>query len=480
MNYSIIIFILGWILEISAGLMTLPAVTALIYHEFEGLAFVPVILGCLIVGFLLLRKKPSKNAFYAREGFVTVALSWIVLSFVGCLPFFISGCIPNLVDALFETVSGFTTTGASILRDIEVLPRCMLIWRSFTHWTGGMGVLVFILCLLPMTGGYHMSLMKAESPGPSVSRLVPKVRSTAIILYQIYLFMTCLEVVFLLLGGMPFFDALCISFGTAGTGGFGILNSSLGSYSTYIQVVVTIFMIAFGVNFNVYYLVMSKKLRSAFMVEELRYYLLIIAGSILLISINVRGYFPTYTQSLQQSAFQVGSIITTTGFSTTDFNMWPAFSKTILVLLMFCGACAGSTGGGIKVSRVAILCKTVSKELQIYLHPNAVKKIKMDNKVIPHEVVRATNIFMVVYILLFALSVLLVSLDEFDLTTNFTAVAATFNNIGPGLAKVGPVENFAMFSARAKIVLILDMLAGRLEIFPLLILFLPKTWKRFG
>jgi len=479
MNYSIIIYIVGWILEISAALMVLPVITAILYGESAGVSFVITMAVSLLLGFIIIRRKPENKVFYTREGFVTVAVSWLTLSIVGSVPFVISGSIPNPVNALFETVSGFTTTGASILSDVEALPHCVLIWRSFTHWIGGMGVLVFILCLLPLTGGYQMNLMKAESPGPSVSRLVPKVRSTAIILYKIYMVLTVLQIIALLLCGMPLFDTLCTAFGTAGTGGFGVKNSSIGGYNTAIQIVTTVFMILFGVNFKVYYLIKIRKIKPAFLVEEIRYYFGVILLSIILIASNCRSLFPSMARSFQQAAFQVGSIVTTTGFSTTDFDQWPGFSKTILVLLMFMGACAGSTGGGIKVSRLVILVKTVKKEIQILLHPNAVKKVKMDNKVIAHEVVRATNIFMVVYIFLFAASVLVVSINNFDMTTNFTAVAATFNNIGPGLSLVGPTCNFDLFSPLSKIVLIFDMLAGRLEIFPMLILLVPSTWKKF-
>lgn len=479
MNYSIIIYIIGWILKLEAAFMVLPGITALIYREKAGFAFLITMAFCLLIGFPMTHRRVRDKVFHTKEGFVTVALSWMVLSIVGSIPFVISGCIPNPVDALFETVSGFTTTGASILKDVEALPNCMLFWRSFTHWIGGMGVLVFILCLLPLTGGYHMNLMKAESPGPSVSRLVPKVQSTAKILYGIYLGLTILQIILLLAGKMPLFDALCTSFGTAGTGGFGIKNNSIAGYSTYIQVVVTIFMIMFGINFNIYFLLLTKKFAQAYKNEEVRYYLGIIAAAVLVIAFNARHMFENIGTAIQQSAFQVGSIITTTGFATTDFNQWPQVSRTILVMLMFVGACAGSTGGGIKVSRLIILCKTVRKELHLYLHPNAVKKIKTDGKAIPHEVVRSTNIFLVVYVLIFAGSVLLIGFDNFDLTTNFTAVAATFNNIGPGLELVGPTQNFSIFSPGSKCVLIFDMLAGRLEIFPLLLLFVRDTWKKF-
>ena len=342
-----------------------------------------------------------------------------------------------------------------------------------------MGVLVFILSLLPLTGGYHMNLMKAESPGPSVSKLVPKVQSTAKILYGIYFVMTVIQIILLLLGGMPLFDSLCAAFGTAGTGGLGIKSDSMAGYSTYLQVVITIFMILFGINFNAYFLLITRKFAQAFKMEEVRYYLGIIAIAVLIITCNIYHMYGSVSESLQQAAFQVGSIITTTGYATTDFNLWPEISRTIPVMLMFIGACAGSTGGGIKVSRILILCKTIRKELHIFLHPNAVKKIKMDGKVIPHEVLRSTNIFIIVYILIIAGSIFLIAFDDFDLITNFTAVTATFNNIGPGLELVGPIGNFGMFSWFSKIVLTFDMLAGRLEIFPLLLLFVRDTWKKF-
>lgn len=342
-----------------------------------------------------------------------------------------------------------------------------------------MGVLVFLLSLLPLAGGYHMNLMKAESPGPSVSKLVPKVQSTAKILYTIYFGMTLIQLALLLIGRVPLFDSLCITFGTAGTGGFGIVNDSLGSYSTYCQVVTTIFMILFGVNFSAYYLILTKKFRQAFKYEEVRYYFGIIAVAIVIIALNTAHLFRNLLTAFQQAAFQVGSIITTTGFSSTDFNQWPALSKTVLVLLMFVGACAGSTGGGIKVSRILILCKAAKKEFQLYLHPNAVKKIKMDDKVITHDILRSTNIYISLYLMIFAASVLLIAIDNFDLITNFMAVTATLNNVGPGFEIVGPMGNFSSFSYLSKCVLIFDMLAGRLEIFPLLLLFFKGTWKKF-
>ena len=479
MNFRIIAYIVGWVCNFQAAFMMLPLLTAGIYREKDFSAFLLAMLVCLVVGVPLTRKKPKNKVFYIKYGCVAVALSWLALCIFGAIPFVVSGCIPHPIDALFETVSGFTTTGSSILSDVEVLPHCILIWRSFTHWIGGMGVLVFLLSLLPLAGGYHMNLMKAESPGPSVSKLVPKVQSTAKILYTIYFGMTLIQLALLLIGRVPLFDSLCITFGTAGTGGFGIVNDSLGSYSTYCQVVTTIFMILFGVNFSAYYLVLTKKFRQAFKYEEVRYYFGIIAVAIVIIALNTAHLFRNLLTAFQQAAFQVGSIITTTGFSSTDFNQWPALSKTVLVLLMFVGACAGSTGGGIKVSRILILCKAAKKEFQLYLHPNAVKKIKMDDKIITHDILRSTNIYISLYLMIFAASVLLIAIDNFDLITNFTAVTATLNNIGPGFEIVGPMGNFSSFSYLSKCVLIFDMLAGRLEIFPLLLLFFKGTWKKF-
>ena len=357
MNYSMIFFIIGWVFIIEAALMAPSALVAVLYSERSIWAFAAAIGLCLLLGVPLVRKQPANKVFYAKEGCVTVALSWIVMSLMGALPFVFSGVIPSIVDAMFETVSGFTTTGASILKDVEVLPRCMLFWRSFTHWIGGMGVLVFLLCLLPMSGGgYSMNLMKAESPGPSVSKLVPKVRSTAKLLYGLYVALSLLELALLLLGSMPLFDALCTTFGTAGTGGFGIKNSSIGEYSAYIQSIVTIFMILFGINFNVYFLLYMRKPKEALRCEEAGWYLAIIAVSTLIITVFIRNSFPDLVTAFRHAAFQVGSIITTTGFSTVDFNVWPAVPRAILVLLMFIGACAGSTGGGIKVSPGSCSC----------------------------------------------------------------------------------------------------------------------------
>jgi Trk-type K+ transport systems, membrane components len=478
MNYSIIRYILCRVLEFQALFLALPCVVALIYGEREGFAYLVVAVSCLLVGALGKLRKPKSSVFYAREGFVAVSLSWILLSVTGALPLFLSGEFSSYTDALFETISGLTTTGASILADVEALSKCNLFWRSFTHWIGGMGVLVLILAILPLAGGYNMHLMRAESPGPTVGKLVPRVRHTARILYEMYIFLTVIQIILLLLTGMSPFEAMTISFGTAGTGGFGVLNSSIGSYAVASQVVITIFMILFGVNFNVYYLIRARKPMQAFKHEEMRYYLGIILAAVLLITINIRGSFQSLFEAFHHAAFQVASIITTTGFSTVDFNMWPEFSKAILVALMFVGACAGSTGGGIKVSRVMIMLKMVKNELSHLIHPKRVRQVTIESRVVNKEILRSISVFFIAYIVIFAASTLLVSLDNLDFTTNFTAVAATLNNIGPGLNEVGPAANFSVYCQPAKFVLMFDMLAGRLELFPLLLLFSPSTWKR--
>ncbi len=480
MNYAIVFRLLGYILMIEGALLLLPAATSLLYGEWPVLAvFLLTAAVSAGIGFALRAIKPRSKVFYMREGFAATALSWIVISVVGAVPFVLTGCIPNPVDALFETVSGFTTTGASILPAVEGLPKGILLWRSFTHWIGGMGVLVFLLSLLPLTGGSHVNLMKAESPGPQVDKLVPKVQSTAKILYGIYIVLTVLELVFLLFGGMPLFESLLTAFGTAGTGGFGFKNDSFASFSPYIQWVVTVFMILFGVNFNAYFLLLMRKFRRAAASEEVRGYFVIIAAAVAVITVNIHSLYNSFGEALRQAAFQVGSIITTTGFSSCDFDLWPTLSKEVLVALMFVGACAGSTGGGIKVSRFLILGKTLVKELKQALHPQVVAPVRMDGKLVNQETIRTTNVFIAAYIFIFAASLFFISLDGFDMVTNFTAIAATLNNIGPGLAQVGPMMNFGSFTNPAKLVMIFDMLAGRLEIFPMLVLFLPDTWRRF-
>lgn len=477
MNGSIIRYILGYVLKIEAALMLLPCLVALIYQEREGIYYLMVAGGVMLVGIATTWKKPYDTVFYLKEGCVTTALSWILMSLCGCLPFWLTGEIPSFTDALFETISGFTTTGASILSDVEALSYTSLFWRSFTHWIGGMGVLVFLLAVIPMSGGSNINLMRAESPGPSVGKLVPKMRYTAQILYIIYFGLTIVEIILLLIGKMPLFDAIATGFGTAGTGGFGIKNDSMTSYSPYIQWVVTIFMILFGVNFNAFYLIVFGKIKKALCMEEVRYYFLIIVVAVGIIFTSLFRATGNIADSLRHAAFQVGSVITTTGFSTADFEQWSQTCKTVLVLLMFVGACAGSTGGGIKVSRFVVLFKTVIKELNSYIHPKIIKKIRIEGKPVEHEVVRAINVYFITFMILFSLSVFLISLEGRDLITNFTAVIATINNIGPGLELVGPTQNFGFFSVFSKWVLMFDMLAGRLELFPLLILFHPAVWR---
>ncbi len=485
MNYSIIKRTLGWIFLFEAIFFLVPLVTAIVYWEPEFFSFFISMVLCGLLGWACIAGQPKDSSIYAKEGFVIVSLSWIVLSVFGALPFVFSGAIPNFIDALFETASGFTTTGATIIptgEAIEAMPRSILMWRSFTHWVGGMGVLVFLMAFLPLSGARNMHIMKAESPGPVVSKLVPKVRSTAIILYAIYFVMTAIQFVLLLVGDMPVFDALTTAFGTAGTGGFAVKGDSMASYSSYIQIVVTVFMLLFSVNFNSYYFLCRGRWKEV-LSEEVRIFFGIVLTSIALITLNVYfsesiHYNYSFTETLKHTAFSVASIISTTGFTTENFDLWPAFSKTILVAIMFVGACAGSTGGGIKVSRVAILCKGGSNELYRMLHPKQIKNVTMDKRAIDHEVVRNVQSYFIVYVLIFLVSLLLVALDGASMTTNFTAVTATINNIGPGLEAVGPAGNFAFYSWWAKLVLIFDMLAGRLELFPMLILFAPTTWRK--
>lgn len=480
MNYISILNILGWIIGIEGLFMLLPLVTAVIYGEGSGIFFVISMAVCAVCWFVFTRPKSRHDRFYAREGYVTVALAWILMSLIGALPFTMSGEIPSYLDAVFEIVSGFTTTGASILDDVEALSRCMLIWRSFSHWVGGMGVLVFVLAILPLAGGgSNFALMQAESPGPSVSKLVPHLKATAQNLYVIYTGLTVLEIVLLCVGGMPFFESICHAFGTAGTGGFGILRDSIGSYNTYLQVVITVFMVIFGVNFEFFFLCIIRRFRDALRMEEVRWYLIIFFGTSFLIALNLflrQG--GTFWYDFQQSAFQVASIMTTTGYSTCDFDLWPGFSKMLLVILMFIGACAGSTGGGMKVSRIIIYVKAGIREARSLIHPREVSCVRLNGERIDTAILRGAMMFLACYLMLFVISMGLVSLDCDDFTTGFTAVAATINNIGPGLAQVGPTCSFGFLSPLSKIVLTFDMLAGRLELFPMLILFFPSTWKK--
>lgn len=478
MNYSMVAYILGCVLKFESAFLLLPMLVGLIYKEDTPISYAIVAAVCLILGLLLTRKKPKSTTLYTREGFVTVSLSWIVMSIFGAMPFVLTGDIPFYIDALFETISGFTTTGASILTEVESLSYTGLFWRSFSHWIGGMGVFVFIMAILPLMGGSTMNLMKAESPGPSVNKLVPHVKDTAKILYGIYIAMTIIEVILLCAFGMNLFDSLTTTFGTVGTGGFGIKNDSMAGYSPALQNIVTIFMILSGVNYTAYFLLLSGKIKDALHIEEVRWYFIIIFVSAGLITKDTMHMYSTLGETLRHAFFQVGSIITTTGYATTDFDLWPEMSKCILVILMFIGACAGSTGGGMKVSRFIIFFKSIRKELSLIIHPREVRKMRMDGHVLEHEVLRSTNVFLGIYFVLLLGSTLLISVDEFNFTTNFTAVAATLNNIGPGLDLVGPTQNFSIFSPFSKCVLMFDMLAGRLELFPMMILFLPATWKR--
>ncbi len=480
MNSSIIRYIQGKVLMIEGALLLLPCLIALIYKEKTGLYFLLVAAISALTGYLASRHKPENPVFYLKEGCLITVGSWFLMSLFGALPFFISREIPSFTDALFETISGFTTTGASILSDVESMSHCSLFWRSFTHWIGGMGVLVFLLAIIPLNGGSNFNLMRAESPGPSVGKLMPKLKSTAQLLYVIYFVMTVAEIILLIISRMPVFDAFTLSFGTAGTGGFGVRNDSIASYSALQQWIITIFMLLFGVNFNMYYLLMFREYKRAFGMEEVRVYAAIVLCATASISISLWDRFASFSENIRTCAFQVATIITTTGYATTDFDTWNTFSKMILVCLMFCGGCAGSTAGGIKVSRFVIGMKTVKKELTSFLHPKSIKKIQMDDKPIEHEVVRSTNVYFLTFTATFVISMLLLSIDKEDIVTCFTAVAATLNNVGPGLSMVGPTQNYGHFSILSKYVMMFDMLAGRLELFPLLIVFHPALWKEMS
>ena len=429
--------------------------------------------------FLLFTCRGPKRGFHAKEGLVSVGVGWIVLSLLGCLPFYLSGEIPHFVDAFFEIVSGFTTTGASILPDVESLSRGILYWRSFSHWLGGMGVLVFLRAVVPTGGGdgFTMHILRAESPGPNVGKLVPRMKQTAGILYLIYIVMTIINVVFLLIGDMPLFDAVCTAFGTAGTGGFGIKNDSMASYSPYLQNVTTIFMFLFGVNFSCYYLLLMKEVASVFRDEELRLYLGLAAASIAAIAWNIRSLYETWEETIRHAAFQVGTVMTTTGYATTDFDLWPSFSKSILLMLMIVGACAGSTGGGIKCIRVLLLFKSLRRNIRQVIHPRKVEVIRSNGQVIDEKILDNTNAYLAAYVIILIVSCIAISLDGFSTTTNISAVIACFNNIGPGLEAVGPTCSFGAYSTFSKLVLTFDMLAGRLEIFPILALLSRSTWQ---
>ncbi len=480
MNFVVVLYIIGWILEFEAVFLLLPVFVAAYYGEVpQVLSFCIAASVSYILGFLLKLRKPSSKELYMREGFVTVAFGWISLSLIGAIPFTLSGDIPRYIDAVFESISGFTTTGASILTDVEVLSKSGLFWRSFTHWIGGMGVFVFIMSILPLMGSSTMNLMKAESTGPSVDKFVPKTRDTAKLLYEIYLGLTVIGCIVFMICGLPFYDAVTIIFGTVGTGGFGIFNTSIGGYNPAVQWAVTIFMLLAGLNYTFYFCLISKKIKEAFDIEEIKWYLFLVAVCIILITVNISKVYGSIGEAIRHASFQVASIVTTTGFSTADFDAWPAFSQTILVILMFVGSCSGCTAGGIKISRVVIFIKSIHKELCSMVHPRQVLKIRMDRKPVPHETVRATNVYFAAYFFTFFASMLLISLNCLDFKTNFTAIVAMMGNIGPGLSLVGPTGNFSVFNDMSKIVLMFDMLAGRLELFPMLILFHPSTWRKY-
>lgn len=481
MNYKMVGRFLAQILAVEGVFMIPAAVISFVNGEIQAFqAFLWSLFAiCMVVILLFIACRDTKTQFYAKEGLVCVGISWIVLGLLGCLPFFLSGEIPGYLDALFEIVSGFTTTGASILPEVESMSKGLLYWRSFSHWLGGMGVLVFLLAFIPAGGrgsGYTMHILRAESPGPNVGKLVPKMKDTAKILYLIYVLLTVLNIVFLLIGRMPAFDAVCTAFGTAGTGGFGIRNDSIASYSPYLQNVCTVFMLLFGVNFSCYYLLLMRNFKNVFHDEELRMYLGVVLGSVVLIAWNLRGFYGSLGETVRHAAFQVASIMTTTGFATTDFDLWPSFSKAILLSLMVIGACAGSTGGGLKCGRALLLLKSLRRNIRKVLHPQKVQIVRNNGQMVDEKVLDNTNAYLAAYVVIILSSFIVISLDGFSITTNISAVFACFNNIGPGFDAVGPTCNFAGYSPLSKLVLIADMLAGRLEIFPILILFSRSTW----
>ena len=480
MNVAMISKNLGILLLVEAASMIPSLLVSVIYNQYDIMSFIITIMLMIVIGFVMY-KIPAKNKnFFTRDGFAVVSLGWILVSLFGALPFFISGAIPSFVDAFFETVSGFTTTGSSILREVESLPKGILFWRSFTNWMGGMGVLVMMLAVLPAAGANNLHIMKAESPGPDPSKLVPKIGQSAKILYLMYIGLSLFQISFLLISGMPLYDTVVHTFSTAGTGGFSSMNASIGSYNNvYYEIIITIFMFLFGINFSLYYQALKGGIKSSFKDEEFRFYLFTAVGAMLLITLDTWGpAFTTIWESLRHSSFQVSSIMTTTGFASTNFDVWPAFSKSILVVLMFIGASAGSTGGGIKCIRFLLLFKTIKREVRRIIHPRSVYTVKYAGKTVEGDVLYGVMNYFFISIILFTISLLLVSLDGFDMVSNFTAVAATINNIGPGLGIVGPMGNFADYSVLSKIVFSLTMLFGRLEIYPMLILFAPTFWKR--
>ena len=481
MNFKMMGRFMAQILGIE-GIFMIPALIISLCDGAQGAALgfgCAIVLDAALCAILWLNCNSAPSAFYAREGLVCVGASWIVLSLIGCLPFWISREIPLYIDAFFEIVSGFTTTGSSILPNVEGLSRGLLYWRSFSHWLGGMGVLVFLLAFTGGKGqGFTMHLLRAESPGPNVGKLVPKMRNTASILYILYIALTVINFIFLVAGKMPVFDAVCTAFGTAGTGGFGIKNDSMASYSPYLQNVTTVFMALFGVNFSCYYLLLLRQWKSVFGDEELRLYLFLVFGSITLITLNLGDFYPTLAETIRHAAFQVSTIITTTGFATTDFDLWPAFSKSILVFLMLVGACAGSTGGGMKCARLLLLMKNLGRNIHQTIRPRKVQAVRSNGQTVDEKILANADAYLAAYVIIIFLSYMVISLDDFSFGTNFTAVLACFNNIGPGLEAVGPTCNFAAYSTLSKLVLCFDMLAGRLEIFPILALMSPMVWKK--
>lgn len=478
MNYPVIRYILGSVLCCEGIFLLAPAAVAGIYKEQTAFYYLAAAAAVFLLGAALRFRKPKSKVFYSKEGFAAVTFSWILLSLAGALPMFLTGEYPSFIDALFDTVSGFTTTGASVRSTVEDLSRGTAFWRCFTHWSGGMGVLVFVMAVLPLSGSSNMHLMRAESPGPSVGKLVPKVRYTAVILYLIYLVITVLEVIALLLAGMPLYESLTLTFSTVGTGGFGLVDTSIASYSMAVQIVIIVFMLVCAVNFNTYYLFLIRKPKEAiFQNAEVKWFLIIVFSSAAVITANIKDGFSNIFEAFHTALFQVATLVSSTGFATADYNLWPELSKTILVLLMFMGACAGSTGGGIKVSRLMIVISAVKNELLSMTHPRSVQKVHMNGRRVPDNVVKTAVCYMTAYILIMLVSVLLISIDNFDMTTNFTAVLATMNNIGPGLNAVGPAGNFGGFGVFSKIVLMCDMIIGRLELFPVLVLFAPGMWR---
>lgn len=478
MNLRAIGYILGQVCKAEAAFLLLPMICALCYSESRiALIYFLCALLSLTIGFFLTLKKPENGRIRPREGMIATALAWILMSVIGCLPFLMAGEIASPIDAFFETVSGFTTTGSTIIEDLGTISYGSLFWRSFTHWIGGMGVLVFLLALLPSTSASFMNLMIAESPGPDVSKLVPKVRDTAKYLYLMYIGLTLIEIVLLLFAGMPLFDTLTLSMGTAGTGGFSVRASGFADYTMLQQAIIAIFMMLFGINFSFYFLILTRKWKQAFHMEEVLTYLAIILATVTIIVLSINTFFPSILEAIHHVFFTVSSIITTTGYATVDFNLWSPLAKTLLVMIMFVGACAGSTGGGIKVSRFNVMFKGIGKEIRMLVHPGRVSKVRMDGKPIAHETVRSINVFLSIYLLVFVGCLLLITIDGKDLETNFTAVAATLNNIGPSLGEVGPMSTFAGFSGFSKLVLSFAMLAGRLELLPILLLFVPGMWR---